>query len=44
MIDENGIKMNFINNEDKELPLIIAGFLLIIPKNIIQQLMLQKRF
>ena len=32
MIDTNGIKMNFVNNEDKELPLIIAGFLPIIPK------------
>ena len=32
MIGTNGIKMNFINNEDKELPLIVAGFLPIIPK------------
>ena len=31
-IDENGIKMIFENNEDKELPLIIAGFLPIISK------------
>ncbi|MBI28891.1 MAG: Oligopeptide-binding protein AppA [Alphaproteobacteria bacterium MarineAlpha5_Bin11] len=29
-VDDNGIKMIFVNNEDKELPLIIAGFLPII--------------
>ena len=33
MVEDNGIKMTFVNNEDKELPLIIAGFLPIIPKS-----------
>ena len=32
LVEDNGIKMIFINNEDKELPLIVAGFLPIIPK------------
>ena len=32
MMGDNGIKMIFVNNEDKELPLIVAGFLPIIPK------------
>ena len=32
LIGNDGIKMIFENNEDKELPLIIAGFLPIIPK------------
>ena len=32
LIDKNGIKMIFVNNEDKELPLIVAGFLPIISK------------
>jgi len=32
LIDDNGIKMIFENNEDKELPLIVAGFLPILPK------------
>ena len=30
MIGDNGIKMIFLNNEDKELPLIVAGFLPIV--------------
>ena len=38
LIGNNGIKMNFINNEDKELPLIIAGFLPIIPKKFYENL------
>ncbi len=44
LIDENGIKMNFINNEDKELPLIIAGFLPIIPKKFYENLDVTKTF
>ena len=44
MIGENGIKMNFINNEDKELPLIIAGFLPIIPKKYYAKLDVTKTF
>ena len=44
MIDENGIKMNFINNEDKELPLIIAGFLPIIPKKYYSTIDVTKTF
>ncbi|PPR44971.1 MAG: Oligopeptide-binding protein AppA [Alphaproteobacteria bacterium MarineAlpha5_Bin6] len=44
MIGENGIKMNFINNEDKELPLIIAGFLPIIPKKYYEKLDVTKTF
>ena len=44
MIGENGIKMNFINNEDKELPLILAGFLPIIPKKYYSSLDVTKTF
>ena len=44
LIGENGIKMNFINNEDKELPLIIAGFLPIIPKKFYENLDVTKTF
>jgi microcin C transport system substrate-binding protein len=44
MIGENGIKMNFVNNEDKELPLIIAGFLPIIPKKFYSNLDVTKTF
>ena len=44
MIGENGIKMNFVNNEDKELPLIIAGFLPIIPKKYYSNLDVTKTF
>ena len=44
MIAENGIKMNFVNNEDKELPLIVAGFLPIIPKKYYSKLDVTKTF
>ncbi len=44
LIGENGIKMNFINNEDKELPLIVAGFLPIIPKKFYENLDVTKTF
>jgi len=44
LIGENGIKMNFINNEDKELPLIVAGFLPIIPKKFYEKLDVTKTF
>ena len=44
MIGNNGIKMNFINNEDKELPLIIAGFLPIIPKKYYENIDVTKTF
>ena len=44
MIGVNGIKMNFINNEDKELPLIVAGFLPIIPKKYYSSLDVTKTF
>jgi len=44
MIGDLGIKMNFINNEDKELPLIIAGFLPIIPKKYYENIDVTKTF
>jgi microcin C transport system substrate-binding protein len=44
MIDDNGIKMIFINNEDKELPLIVAGFLPIVPKKYYQNIDVTKTF
>ena len=44
MISDNGIKMNFVNNEDKELPLIIAGFLPIIPKKYYENIDVTKTF
>ena len=44
MIEQNGIKMTFVNNEDKELPLIIAGFLPIIPKSYYGNLDVTKTF
>ena len=44
MINDNGIKMIFVNNEDKELPLIVAGFYPLFQKNIMKILMLQKLF
>ena len=44
MIGNNGIKMIFENNEDKELPLIIAGFLPIIPKKFYENLDVTKTF
>ena len=44
MVGNNGIKMIFENNEDKELPLIIAGFLPIIPKKFYENLDVTKTF
>ena len=44
LVEENGIKMTFVNNEDKELPLIIAGFLPIIPKSYYKSLDVTKSF
>ena len=44
MIDTNGIKMIFVNNDDKELPLIIAGFLPIIPKKYYENIDVTKTF
>ena len=44
MVEENGIKMTFVNNEDKELPLIVAGFLPIIPKSYYSNLDVTKTF
>ena len=43
-ISENGIKMIFANNEDKELPLIVAGFLPIIPKKYYENIDVTKTF
>ena len=36
--------MNFINNEDKELPLIVGGFLPIIPKKYYSEIDVTKTF
>ena len=44
LIGNDGIKMIFENNEDKELPLIIAGFLPIIPKKFYEDLDVTKTF
>ena len=44
LVGSHGIKMNFVNNEDKELPLIIAGFLPIIPKKYYEKLDVTKTF
>ena len=44
LIDNNGIKMIFVNNEDKELPLIIAGFLPIVSKKYYQNIDVTKTF
>ncbi len=44
LIGDSGIKMIFENNEDKELPLIIAGFLPIIPKKFYENLDVTKTF
>ena len=44
LVDQNGIKMIFVNNEDKELPLIIAGFLPIIPKKFYENIDVTKTF
>ena len=43
-IADNGIKMIFANNEDKELPLIVAGFLPIIPKKYYENIDVTKTF
>ena len=43
-VEKNGIKMTFINNEDKELPLIIAGFLPILSKKFHADLDVTKTF
>ena len=44
MIGDNGIKMIFVDNEDKELPLIVAGFLPIIPKKYYETIDVTKTF
>ena len=44
LVDQNGIKMIFINNDDKELPLIIAGFLPIVPKKYYENIDVTKTF
>ncbi|MDC0191935.1 extracellular solute-binding protein [Alphaproteobacteria bacterium] len=44
LVDQNGIKMIFVNNEDKELPLIIAGFLPIVPKKHYENIDVTKTF
>ncbi len=44
LVNNNGIKMTFINNEDKELPLIIAGFLPIISKKFHENIDVTKTF
>ena len=43
-VDDNGIKMIFINNDDKELPLIVAGFLPIVPKKYYENIDVTKTF
>ena len=43
-IDSNGIKMFFVNNEDKELPLIVAGFLPIVSKKYYEKIDVTKTF
>ena len=44
LIGSHGIKMVFVNNEDKELPLIVAGFLPIIPKKYYENIDVTKTF
>ena len=44
LIGDNGIKMTFVDNEDKELPLIVAGFLPIIPKKFYSNIDVTKTF
>ena len=44
MIGKNGIKMIFVNNQDKELPLIVAGFLPILPKKYYSDIEVTKTF
>ena len=43
-VDDNGIKMIFVNNKDKELPLIVAGFLPIISKKYFEKIDVTKTF
>ena len=44
LIGNHGIKMVFVNNEDKELPLIVAGFLPIIPQKYYENIDVTKTF
>ena len=44
MVGDNGIKMIFVNNEDKELPLIVAGFLPIVSKKYYENIDVTKTF
>ena len=44
LVGKNGLKMIFVNNEDKELPLIVAGFLPIVPKKYYENLDVTKTF
>ena len=44
MINDDGIKMIFVNNEDKELPLIVAGFLPIVSKKYYANIDVTKTF
>ena len=44
LIGDDGIKMIFVNNKDKELPLVIAGFLPIISKSSYKDLDVTKTF
>lgn len=44
LVGNNGLKMIFVNNEDKELPLVIAGFLPIISKSYYVDLDVTKSF
>ena len=44
LVGQTGIKMIFVNNEDKELPLVIAGFLPIISKSYYGNLDVTKSF
>ena len=44
LVGDNGIKMIFVNNEDKELPLVIAGFLPIVSKSYYENLDVTKTF
>jgi len=44
MVEDNGIKMIFNNNEDKELPLIVAGFLPIVSKKYYENIDVTKTF
>jgi len=44
LIGDDGVKMIFVNNKDKELPLVIAGFLPIISKSYYKDLDVTKTF